>query len=124
MSLLQMLPPPELFWPFLIAGIALNLTPGSDMTFVAFAGARGGRPAGLAAAAGIFAGCLAHITLAVIGLTALIAASQTAFAVVKWAGVAYLFYLAIQLVRNRGTKQGAVDRHTGLQPVKAFRQVG
>lgn len=37
MNLLDMLPPAELFLPFLIAGLALNLTPGSDMTFVALA---------------------------------------------------------------------------------------
>jgi threonine/homoserine/homoserine lactone efflux protein len=103
MNMLSILPPPDIFISFLIAGIALNVTPGSDMTFVALSGARGGRSAGLAAAAGIFVGCFAHIVFAVAGLSALIAASQTAFAVVKWMGVVYLLYLAYQLLqRNKG----------------------
>jgi len=49
MSLLDILPHAELLLPFLIAGLALNLTPGSDMIFVALSGSRGGRTAGLAA---------------------------------------------------------------------------
>ena len=52
MSLVDILPPAQLLVPFLVAGLALNLTPGSDMTFVALAGARGGRRTGPAAAAG------------------------------------------------------------------------
>ena len=92
MSLQAVLPPMELLVPFMAAGIALNLTPGSDMTFVAISGARGGRIAGLAAAAGIFVGCLGHILFAVLGLSTLIAASQTAFAAVKWIGVVYLLF--------------------------------
>jgi threonine/homoserine/homoserine lactone efflux protein len=115
-------PSADLLMPFLIAGIALNVTPGSDMAFVALSGARGGRAAGLAATAGIFAGCLAHILLAVIGLSALIAASQAAFEAVKWLGVAYLAYLAFNLIRQKGgaakgTKQPAIYR-----PSYAFRQ--
>jgi threonine/homoserine/homoserine lactone efflux protein len=47
MILLDVLPPAQLLVPFLIAGLALNLTPGSDMTFVALSGSRGGRRVGL-----------------------------------------------------------------------------
>jgi len=119
---MSILPPSELFVPFLVAGIALNLTPGSDMTFVALCGARGGRKAGLAAAAGIFVGCLGHIIFAAIGLSALIAASQTAFALVKWLGVAYLLYIACQLFRNGGsTSADSIDRFA-LGSSHAFRQ--
>lgn len=122
MSIASVLPPAELFVPFLVAGIALNLTPGSDMTFVALSGVRGGRRAGLAAAAGISVGCLGHILFAAIGLSALIAASQLAFAVVKWLGVAYLVYLAIQLVRQESAAAGTSGRALRYEPSYAFRQ--
>jgi threonine/homoserine/homoserine lactone efflux protein len=122
MSLQAVLPPMDLFLPFMAAGIALNLTPGSDMSFVALSGARGGRTAGLAAAAGIFAGCLGHILFAVFGLSALIAASQTAFAVVKWIGVAYLVFLAVQLARSSPAATGELNRGVTIRPSNAFRQ--
>lgn len=122
MNLLDVLPPADLLIPFLVAGLALNLTPGSDMTFVALCGARGGRRAGLAAAAGITAGCFAHIAFAVVGLSALIAASQTAFAVVKWLGVAYLVWLAIQLVREKAAPPAPGRQPFMLTARQAFRQ--
>jgi threonine/homoserine/homoserine lactone efflux protein len=106
----------------LFAGIALNLTPGSDMTFVALSAARGGRRAGLAATAGVFAGCLGHILAAVIGLSALIAASQTAFALVKWLGVAYLIWLAVQLMRQKTFSSGGISQQARFRPAYAFRR--
>lgn len=118
----ELLPSLDRLLPFLLAGIALNLTPGSDMTFVAFAGARGGRAAGMAAAAGIFAGCLGHILLAVVGLSALIAASQTAFRVVQWSGVIYLLFLAVQMLRGAGNSGRATETRVSLAPLPAFRQ--
>jgi threonine/homoserine/homoserine lactone efflux protein len=78
---------------FLTAGLALNLTPGPDMLFVAAQGTGGGRRAGLAAAAGIFLGCLVHIGAVALGLAALLARVPPAYAAVRWAGAAYLVYL-------------------------------
>lgn len=118
----NLLPPTELFLPFLVAGIALNLTPGADMTFVALSAARGGHRAGVAAAAGISAGCLVHILFAVVGLSALIAASQPAFAVVKWAGVAYLLYLAVTLLRGSSGGEPVANLRTANGAACAFRQ--
>lgn len=122
MNPLDLLPPPALLVPFLVAGIALNLTPGADMTFVVLSGARGGRRAGLAAAAGVFVGCLGHILFAVVGLSALIAASQVAFAAVKWLGVAYLLYLAVQLFRDAGASSAGTGERPAYTPAQAFRQ--
>lgn len=90
---------PENFWAFALASFAVNLVPGPDMTFSATSGARGGVRVGLAAALGIFAGCLVHIAAAVVGLSALIAASAEAFAILKWIGAAYLLYVAWTLFR-------------------------
>lgn len=88
------------FLTFALASLALNIVPGADMTFVAASAARGGLRVGLAAALGIAAGCFVHIVAAVVGLSALIAASAEAFAVLKWLGAAYLLYMAWGLLRS------------------------
>ncbi len=96
----ELLPDLDLFLAFALAGLALNLVPGADMTFVIASAARGGSRSGFAAALGVGAGALVHILAAVVGLSALIASSQTAFAILKWVGAAYLLYLAVELVRS------------------------
>ncbi len=85
---------------FALASFVLNITPGADMTFVAATSARGGRRSGIAAALGVGAGSLVHLAAAVVGLSALIASSQAAFTVLKWAGAAYLIYTAVSLLRS------------------------
>jgi threonine/homoserine/homoserine lactone efflux protein len=108
---IELLPELRLFLAFAIAGLALNLVPGADMTFVIASAARGGARDGVAAALGIGAGALVHIVAAVVGLSALIASSQTAFTVLKWLGAAYLLYIAFGLLR--GTSGG---RHAAGEP--------
>src|SRR3954467_15317 len=96
---IELLPAWPVFLSFVIAGLALNIVPGADMTFVIASAARGGRRDGLIAALGIGGGALVHIIAAVLGLSALLAASQTAFTIIKWVGAAYLLYVAISLLR-------------------------
>ncbi|HEY1386564.1 MAG TPA: LysE family translocator [Dongiaceae bacterium] len=85
--------------PFLAAALALNLTPGADMTYVIARSATQGRAAGIAASLGISAGSFVHSVLAALGVSALLQHSETAFLVVKYAGAAYLIYLAWKAVR-------------------------
>lgn len=99
---IELLPPLGLFLAFVASGLALNIVPGADMTFVIASAARGGRRDGMIAALGIGAGTLVHITAAVLGLSALLAASQSAFTVIKWMGAAYLAYIAVSLLKPRG----------------------
>ena len=87
---------------FIAAGLLLNLTPGPDVLYVVGHGLRGGWRAGAVAALGITAGCFIHIAAAAIGLSALIAASATAFAVLKWIGAAYLVYVGASMLLARG----------------------
>src|SRR6187549_894929 len=75
----------------------VNATPGVDMMFTLAQTLRHGVAGGIAAALGIVAGF--HTLLAAFGLAALLAASATAFALVKWAGAAYLVWLAIGMLR-------------------------
>jgi threonine/homoserine/homoserine lactone efflux protein len=85
---------------FIVAGVALNLTPGPDMALVAARTAAHGARAGAAAALGVGAGCLVHTLAAALGLSAVIAASATAFTAVKWAGAAYLVWAGFVLLRS------------------------
>ena len=84
---------------FLVACFVLALTPGADMMFTIASGATGGPRAGAAAAVGISMGSFVHSILAAIGLAALIAAHPTAYETIRWAGVAYLTFLAVQMWR-------------------------
>jgi threonine/homoserine/homoserine lactone efflux protein len=86
---------------FLSAALLLNLTPGPDMLFVAGTSAARGRRAGVLAALGVGLGCAVHIVLAAVGLSALLATSAFAFAVIKWAGAAYLVWVGISMMRAR-----------------------
>jgi threonine/homoserine/homoserine lactone efflux protein len=86
---------------FIPAGLALNLTPGADMMFVLAQGLRGGPRAGMAANLGIAAGCAAHVLIAALGLAALLQTHPAAFEALRWAGVAYLLWLALRAFRTR-----------------------
>lgn len=85
---------PILFLAFLPAALALNLTPGADMMFCFAQGARSGPRAAIAASAGISMGLMVHVLLAGLGLGALVAAFPWVFGAIRWAGAAYLLWLA------------------------------
>jgi threonine/homoserine/homoserine lactone efflux protein len=114
---IELLPPLATFLAFVLAGLALNIVPGADMTFVIASAARGGRRDGVVAALGIGAGTLVHICAAVLGLSAILASSRTAFDIVKWVGAAYLLYIAVSLVVSgeRQSEDGARPARAGLQ---------
>jgi len=80
--------------------LVVNATPGVDLLFTLTRTLRYGVAGGIAAALGIAAGCVVHTLVAAFGLAALLAASAAAFAVVKWAGAAYLLWLAIGMLRE------------------------
>jgi len=86
---------------FVIAGILLNLTPGPDVLYIVANALRSGVLAGMVAALGITTGCFVHIFAAAIGVSALMAASATAFTVLKWAGAAYLVYVGLRMLLAR-----------------------
>ncbi|WP_051133650.1 LysE family translocator [Nocardia paucivorans] len=84
-----------------------------------------GRPAAVATACGVLAADLAWATASVAGLTALLAASDVAFGLVRTAGALYLLYLAVKLIFSRGlpvTQPSAenTSQHRGL--LRGFRE--
>jgi threonine/homoserine/homoserine lactone efflux protein len=110
---------------FIAAGLLLNLTPGPDVLYIVTHALRRGRRAGVVAAVGISAGCFVHIAAAALGVSALLAASSTAFSVLKWAGAAYLVYVGLRLLLGKGAEfamdSGAVSADsTGVTGLKSI----
>ncbi|WP_428514792.1 LysE family translocator [Roseovarius sp.] len=102
---------------FIPAAVALNLTPGADMMFCLGQGLRGGPRPAVAASAGIVLGGLVHVTLAGLGLGAAVATLPWLFDVIRWAGIAYLLWLAWQALRHPPTAGDTPP----VKPSRAFR---
>jgi RhtB (resistance to homoserine/threonine) family protein len=83
---------------FVFAVFLLNITPGPDTAYIVGRSVAQGRGAGLMSAFGISAGCCVHALACAFGLTALLAASATAFTVIKLVGAAYLIYLGVRMI--------------------------
>ena len=92
---------------FIVAGLLLNLTPGPDVLYIVTRAMGSGLRAGVAAALGISAGCFVHIAAAAVGVSALMAASATAFAVLKWAGAAYLVCVGARMLLARSAPENS-----------------
>lgn len=89
------------FWMFALAGLLLNLTPGNDMIYVASRSTGQGTKAGVISALGIMGGCFVHIIAAVVGLSAVISKSATAFDIIKYLGAVYLIYLGLRSLLSK-----------------------
>ena len=94
-------------WLFVLSGLLLNITPGPDTLYIVGRSSTQGWRAGAVAALGIGAGTLVHICAAALGLSAILAASATAFTAVKFIGAAYLLYVGISLIRSAGAAQSS-----------------
>ncbi len=83
------------FWTFVATAAFFVITPGGDTLFVLNKSIGQGRRAGLFSTLGINAGLLIHTLAAALGVSVLIANSALAFALLKYAGAAYLVYLGV-----------------------------
>lgn len=86
---------------FIISGFLLNLTPGPDSILIMSRSAANGWRAGSVAAFGVCTGCYVHVFAAVLGLSAILASSATAFTIVKLIGAAYLVYMGLSALFSR-----------------------
>lgn len=96
---------PDFSTLILFAGAALVLTatPGPDMLLIASRSISQGRSAGFLTYAGIAAGTYCHALAAGLGLSQLFVAVPVAYEIVRWAGCAYLLYLAYKTLRSEGS---------------------
>lgn len=117
---------PDLLVPFLITVGVLTVTPGPDMLLVLKNGLQSGSRVGWMTGVGCCVGIAVHATLAVLGLSAILAASATAYTVVKLVGAAYLVYLGVTMVlsawRGGDGHEAAVVQRVERSAAGAFRQ--
>ena len=100
---------------YLVAAVALILSPGPDTVYVLARGAGEGRRAGVLSALGVTTGVLVHTVAAAVGLAALFRAVPEARTVVVAAGAAYLSYLGIRTLRDPEVEARETDGDPYLQ---------
>lgn len=106
---------PAVLAAFIAAGLLLNITPGSDFVFISASGISGGPKMGMAAAIGVNLGIIVHVAMAAAGLSALLLAWPLAYDAIRYAGAAYLLWLAVGAWRSTG------DLAEGRAPASAWR---
>lgn len=108
---------------FMLTSLVLNLTPGADTLYVMSRSARGGWRHGVAGALGIGLGCMGHAIAAALGVAAVLAASRWAFDGLKWAGVLYLAWLGLQMLRAAWLEADApAEASRKVTPMPTLRQ--
>ncbi|MEI5906275.1 LysE family translocator [Bacillus spongiae] len=103
---------------FIGVAVLLTLMPGPDILFVIAQSISQNKKAGIATALGLCTGLIVHISAATLGISAIIYQSSLAFAIVKYAGAAYLLYLAWMSFREKES-----DQMMGNQKVLAYRSL-
>ncbi|WP_043688152.1 LysE family translocator [Streptomyces xylophagus] len=103
----------SLYAAFLVAAFVLCVTPGPDMMFIVAMGGRGGPAAGVTAACGVACAMFVHSVAAALGLSALFLTLPVLYHVLRWAGAAYLLYLAVKAFRERAAAFTAEDQGQG-----------
>lgn len=88
--------PLESLVAFTLGGLLVNFVPGQDVFFATACGLQGGPRAGAMAGLGVGLGGVWHVTLAALGLSAVIAAHPQALTAIRWTGAAYLLWLAVK----------------------------
>ena len=107
---------------FALACLALTATPGPDMLLIASRSLSQGRASGFATLAGIQAGTYCHALAAALGLSQLFVIVPVAYDIVRYAGAAYLLYLAWQTVRSAGPTAGPANGSRRYPLPTVFRQ--
>lgn len=108
---------------FIISGLLLNMVPGPDSVLIMARSATQGWRAGSAAALGIGSGTFVHIFAAALGLSAVLATSSTAFAVVKYIGAAYLLYVGISLIRSKKQRVSESKKTLAAPPSLSYKRI-
>lgn len=113
---------PTSFFVFFAAALTLALIPGPGMLYVLARTLRSGRREGVLSTAGTGIAGLLHTLAAALGVSALLATSAAAFAIVKWLGVAYLIYLGVKTILDKGAFTDNVNLGRSAASDGALRQ--
>ncbi len=108
------------FPEFVLLAAALVAVPGPAVTLVVKNAVAHGWRSALAASAGVFAADLVWVAASVAGVTAVIVASETAFAALRLAGAAYLVYLGVRLLFGREAGVAPAVEPGGLSVRRSF----
>lgn len=87
---------------FLLTSLVVVATPGTGVIYTLAAGLTRGARTSIVAAAGCTLGIVPHMAAAITGVAALLHTSAVAFGVLKYAGVAYLLYMAWSTLKDKG----------------------
>ncbi len=98
---------------FLLTSLVVVLVPGTGVIYTLSTGLTAGGRASIAAALGCTFGIVPHIAASILGVAAILHASAVAFQLLKWAGVAYLLYLAWTMLRDKSAASLGNDRPAG-----------
>jgi threonine/homoserine/homoserine lactone efflux protein len=108
---------------FTVAALTIALIPGPGVLFVLARSLSAGREVGLQSTVGTAVGGSIHVVAAAVGLSAIIATSATAFALVKYAGAAYLVYLGVRtLLAGDDHPAAKIDEAPQITSRRAVRQ--
>jgi threonine/homoserine/homoserine lactone efflux protein len=110
------------FGLFFAAAVLLILTPGPDTLYIVGRSIAQGRPAGVASALGISCGTVVHTIAAALGLSAFLAASASAFMVIKLIGAGYLIYLGVRMFFTKSGTLRLPSRFGKSDAAAAFQQ--
>jgi threonine/homoserine/homoserine lactone efflux protein len=101
---------------FLLTSLVVVLIPGTGVLYTVSSSIGGGRRRGFFAAIGCTLGIVPHMLAAMLGLSAIMQAGSVVFEVVRWAGVAYLVFMGVSMIRNAGALP-LDDRNASLDPM-------
>ncbi|UED83215.1 LysE family translocator [Streptomyces profundus] len=110
------MPQPATLWWFFTASLILLLVPGPSVLYVTGRTFDQGLSAGTLSTVGLALGDLVQVLAAVVGLSALIASSEVAFEIVKYAGAAYLLWLGVQRLRTPAVASDPEDGTSAPSP--------
>ena len=113
---------PTMIPVFALASLVVLATPGPAILFIVTRSIELGRGQGAACAFGLCLGILVHVVAATLGLSALLASSAVAYAIVKYAGAAYLIYLGIRTLLSSPALGETTVETTGVRPRKLLMQ--
>lgn len=87
---------------FITASVALYISPGPDMIYVASRSIGQGQRAGIISCIGVQTGLIIHMLAASFGLAALLAEFPAAFEIIRWLGISYLIYMGLRAILDKG----------------------